>query len=324
MRLPNVVGTGIGYKIIDGQRTREKAITVFVKKKVPREELPRVYRIPRRLDDLPTDIVEVGQIRLLNEQTQRYRPAPPGCSIGHYLVTAGTFGAVVYDEHDGTPLILSNNHVLANSTSGSDQRASIGDPILQPGSYDGGTIESDIIAHLERFVPLEPDVQESTCQAAGQFQNLINNLIYTVRPQYFVKVYKRKTAAANLVDAAVAKPVKTSLITGKILGIGRVTGTTEPEIDMMVKKSGRTTGLTYGTITHIDVSINVDYGEDRQLPFEDQILATNMSKPGDSGSLVLTDDNKAVGLLFAGSDRVTVLNRISNVMRLLRVNFGTG
>ena len=46
-------------------------------------------------------------------------------------------------------LILSNNHVLANSND-----ATIGDPILQPAAMDGGTVSADTVAKLERFIRL--------------------------------------------------------------------------------------------------------------------------------------------------------------------------
>jgi hypothetical protein len=44
-----------------------------------------------------------------------------------------------------------------------------------------------------------------------------------------------------------------------------------------------------------------------------------MSAGGDSGSLVTTTDEVAVGLLFAGSSQVTILNQIERVRSLLRV-----
>jgi len=53
--------------------------------------------------------------------------------------------------------------------------------------------------------------------------------------------------------------------------------------------------------------------------FRDQILTTPMSAGGDSGSLVADRENLAVGLLFAGSPMVTILNQIQHVRSLLRV-----
>jgi hypothetical protein len=51
----------------------------------------------------------------------------------------------------------------------------------------------------------------------------------------------------------------------------------------------------------------------------DQIVTSNISQGGDSGSLVLDENNNAVGLLFAGSDKATIFNRIQNVFRELKV-----
>ena len=66
-----------------------------------------------------------------------------GVSIGHYAITAGTPGAFVKDKTTAETLILSNNHVMANSND-----ASIGDAILQPGPADGGKSPQDRIAAL--------------------------------------------------------------------------------------------------------------------------------------------------------------------------------
>ena len=46
-----------------------------------------------------------------------------------------------------------------------------------------------------------------------------------------------------------------------------------------------------------------------------------MSEAGDSGSLILDEKNKAVGLLFAGSSKATICNEITNVCDSLNVEF---
>ncbi|TGE32209.1 hypothetical protein [Desulfosporosinus sp. Sb-LF] len=89
---------------------------------------------------------------------------------------------------------------------------------------------------------------------------------------------------------------------------------------MQVKKSGRTTGLTHARIIAVNVIIDVDY-DGRILKFKDQILTDNFDEPGDSGSLVLNEFNWAVGLLFAGSENVTIINPIDPVLDLLRIHF---
>jgi len=82
---------------------------------------------------------------------------------------------------------------------------------------------------------------------------------------------------------------------------------------MTIKKSGRATGLTTGEILQADVTLNVQYGAGRIARFSDQLLAGAMGQGGDSGSEILDNGNKLVGLLFAGSDNTTIINRIEIV-----------
>ncbi len=163
LQLPNVVGIGIGKKIVAGYETGEFCITVLVSRKLPVNYLRAEETVPSMIGAIPTDVVETG---ILTADTQvesggshpdrriRMRPAQPGLSIGHYFFATGTFGAVAYDNRSGEKVILSNNHVLANATNGSDSLANIGDPILQPGQQDGGRQTRDVIGTLLRVAPL--------------------------------------------------------------------------------------------------------------------------------------------------------------------------
>jgi V8-like Glu-specific endopeptidase len=45
-----------------------------------------------------------------------------------------------------------------------------------------------------------------------------------------------------------------------------------------------------------------------------------MSQGGDSGSAVVNENNQLIGLLFAGSDTTTIMNRIQNVFSALGVS----
>lgn len=316
--LPNVVGVGQGVKRVKGRATGEPAIVVLVKKKVPLSELKRDERVPHTLSKVAVDVIEVGEIRLLG-RTEYLRPAPPGVSIGHYRITAGTFGAVVRDRQTGEPLILSNNHVLANSTSGNDGRAAIGDPIYQPGPYDGGGPDQ-VIGYLYRFVPMQKDYEEVTCNRARWVERLANNLLHLVRPSYHLAFFRR-VAVENLVDAAVAKPISPEVVTPEILEVGPVRGVREPRVGMQVLKSGRSSGLNRGQILAVGATVRVTLEEGRSGMFSDQFVTNPLAKPGDSGSLVLDEEHYAVGLLFAGSEQSSICNRIQNVLELLQVDF---
>jgi hypothetical protein len=338
--LPNVVGVGRGYKVTAGIRGSTECIVVLVKKKLPRGVLETQAMAPAEVHGVPTDVVEVGEIRFLEGGAEgagdepvdtptwterprrgaRIRPARPGVSIGHYQVTAGTLGAIVWDRKTGEPFILSCNHVLANATSGRDGRAKLGDPIVQPGAADGGTVDRDQIAVLDRFVPIHMSGRVPACLASKAAERLLNNWLRVTGVAARVEMVTRySTMAVNTVDAALARPLHRSSVEPAILGLGELRGAADPELGMAVRKSGRTTGVTAGEITSVDTTTRVVYTGNVTATFRDQIVTGPMGEGGDSGSVLVDADMRAVGLLFAGSDKATLYNRITNVLDALAV-----
>jgi hypothetical protein len=315
LKRPNVVGVGIGYKTIGKRETSELCVVVMVQQKLPPAGLPTEALIPQEVAGVRTDVIQVGFVRALDAPTDRWRPAPGGVSLGHYQITAGTLGSVVYDRLSGERLILSNNHVLANSNN-----ARYGDPILQPGPADGGQLGPDTIALLERFMPLRFNSEPPTCTVAKAYAQLGNTLAGLLKAEHRLQVVQARPMVSNLVDAAVARPIDEDYLRDDLLDIGAVNGTKEASLGMGVCKSGRTTGYTTGAIRVLDATISVNYGLERVATFEGQIVSTPMSQGGDSGSLVVASDTRdAVGLLFAGSSQATIFNPIQPVLDQLRI-----
>lgn len=171
--------------------------------------------------------------------------------------------------------------------------ASVGDPVLQPGPADGGTDPRDRVGTLAGFVPL------------------------------------RRGAVAT-VDAATAL-LEDSSVDLDYPEVGPITTTAEALGDEQVLKVGRTTGLTRGRITAIELDdVVVGYGDELgELRFDDQIEVEStgtgpFSRGGDSGSVVYRADGVALGLLFAGSETggdngtgLTYINPINTVLREL-------
>ncbi len=302
----NVVACGLGYKVSEGQTTSELSLIVSVIEKVPRELLLPQDVIPKSLEGLLTDVVETGRIRaqMPANPKGRFRPAQPGISIGHRDITAGTFGLLV--QRNGAPFILSNNHVLANSNAGR-----IGDPIYQPGPADGGTA-SDRVAALAEFMALDFGDNPSQCRIADSMATLLNLVARVTGSSHRLQPVQQ-TSGVNTMDAALAQPDTPDLVIPAILDLGLPIGVNTPALGMQVQKTGRTTGLTNGYITQVDVTVNVDYGG-RTASFTDQIITNSMSSPGDSGSGILDMDRRAVGLLFAGSSSVTIFTPIQRVL----------
>jgi len=305
LKRANVVGVGVGKKIVRGQETEDLALVVFVERKLPESQLKKKDVIPKTLDEVTTDVVQTGRLKALAlspgtpGRTDRWRPAPGGVSVGHVRITAGTLGGVV--RRGGERLILSNNHVLAN---GNDARP--GDLILQPGPADSGT-RGDALAALDRFVEIRFE------DARGVFA-----FLRRLAKRIGIRLAPRRRG--NFVDAATARPLRGELVADTILGLEWSRGRAEVETGATVRKSGRTTGVTEGRVLATGATVQVDYS-DRVATFEDQVVAGPMSQGGDSGSLVVDVQGRTVGLLFAGSETTTVFNRASRVADALGVEF---
>jgi len=311
---PNVVGVGVGLRQRGGRMQDEVCVVALVRRKRPPTALGPEAMVPSEIDGVPVDVLEVGDLRAQVDRKARLRPAPGGVSLGHYQITAGTFGCVVRDQASGTRLLLSNNHVLANGNEASPE-----DPILQPGAADGGREESDTLALLERFAPLAYNHEPATCSVARFVVEAGNFIAGAIGSKHRLASYREDSQATNRVDAAVARPLIDGDISDEILEIGRVSGTAAAALGMAVRKSGRTTGLTTGQVTVIETTVDVDYGG-RTARFEGQILSGPMSEPGDSGSLLVAASSlQAIGLLFAGSSQVTIYNPIGDVLQALAV-----
>jgi hypothetical protein len=118
----NVVGVGIGRKVSKGRLTATRSVRIYVEKKVSEKAIPPEFVIPKRIEGVPTDVVETGRFVALAVPVarRRRRPAKGGCSVGFQftgnqagIVMAGTLGCLATDV-DGKRYILSNNHVIAN------------------------------------------------------------------------------------------------------------------------------------------------------------------------------------------------------------------
>ena len=306
MQLPNVVAAGVGYKIAGNTPTDEPSVVVSVRKKVPLAQLAESQAVPKTVGGVKTDVIETGEIRALQNPTDKFRPAPPGVSIGHFQITAGTLGCLV--RKNGETLILSNNHVLANSNN-----AQVGDAIYQPGAADGGTA-ADLIGTLAEFVPIAFD--DAPPIPPGCLPQLL--ALLGLKPRSAAQ----NEPGNNKIDAALARPTTPNLVIPGILNIGVPIGSGTATLGTAVQKSGRTTGHTTSTILQIDVTVLVNYGGPLAT-FTGQLMAGAMSAGGDSGSAVLDMNKRVVGLLFAGSDTTTILNPIQFVIDMLGIEIVT-
>jgi hypothetical protein len=209
----------------------------------------------------------------------------------------GTLGSLIQSTSgnaSGTQYLLSCNHVLARS-----DQASLNETIVQPGLIDdncypfgqGGT--ETPVGVLSGFVKLNPGAGAATnVDAAIAAVNA-----GAVSPSGAILELGAKQADGTL---AAAPPG-----TSSTHGMGE-----NGSVNMVVAKSGRTTGLTCAAISAIDQDVEVSYFTNcaETQPYytkmyTNQIVITGdqFSDAGDSGSLVVdASDAEPVGLFFAG------------------------
>lgn len=206
--------------------------------------------------------------------------------VSRAFCCSGTLGALITDGN--TQYILSNNHVL-----GRTDQAVAGEDVSQPGLIDNSCDIATVVADYTGAAPMGSNVDAAVAELrAGQMDS-----------------------------------------SGFIEDIG-VPGSTivNPSVGLSVAKSGRTTGFTTGTIASINTSVNVQYqvgcgtGKKFTVPYTNQVVinGSSFSAGGDSGSLIVTNDNShnPVALLYAGSNTTTIANPIGEVLTKLGTALG--
>ena len=223
----------------------------------------------------------------------------------------GTLGSLL--TRNGTQFILSNNHVIAMSDTGTAGTGSTGDAIIQPGLIDN------------------PSPSAPTCTATG-----------TTTVANLTAFFNLESDPGTKVDAAIAQVVAGTVDPlGNILYLGATATNGIPDpgqvhagsgmaatVGMLVAKSGRTTGLTCSSVLAINMVTGspVQYtkgcgtGANFNVSYTNLVdiagpVPTGFSAEGDSGSLVVTQATAdPVALLFAGSDTDTIANPVSDVL----------
>lgn len=292
MSLPGVLGTAVGAGDNDSA-----VVVVYVDKSSPsRADLIR--SLPPQVRGVGVKVHLTDAFQAFGNTSKQSLPIQLGTSGGWVYdrtlryCCGGTLGSLI--TFNGVQYIMSNYHVLEGDiTSGGNGRiAATGDPVIHPGLIDLGCSTANSVS-------------------VGSLRKL-------------------SSLPNSNVDVAIATVTSSANVTnnGTILGIGTISATTlAPSLNLGVKKSGRTSGLTFSSISGLNASISVSYskecGGSRAFTktFTGQIVINNPSSAflqgGDSGSLMVENaasNPKAVGLLYAGSSTSAIANPINEVL----------
>lgn len=274
----NVTSVGIGRKNGDG----EISLVFTVADKQPASELESLgtQLLPETIEidgfRVSTDVLQrdfkpsytvIETEGVSDDRKSRLDPFYPGASVSHYLGSAGTVGAVVFDSDTGAPCILSNWHVLHGNS------GSVGDKVVQPGPHDDNDVASNGCGELLR----------SHLGAAGDCA------IARIRGREFEQeIYKLGVVPEQIAQVD---------LDDRVVKSGRTTDVTHGlvrRIDVMVKLNyGGATGVL--SIGCFEIGVDPD-----RLPADGEV-----SRGGDSGSawMISKDGNPTsifAGLHFAG------------------------
>lgn len=223
------------------------------------------------------DIRITGNVYPQNSVRSYYkRPLSIGLSISRtHPISAGTLGCFVHKRGQADLLILSCNHVLANTNN-----AHIGDPIIQPAVEDDGKSETECIANLYEFIQLREDQPNLADAAIAKVNDHIE--IEKLCPFYennLLQPFWQKEGLEEIRHSVVAK-------------------------------FGRSTKLTFGIVNAFEMERKVPYGNNGNpitVTFPNLTAIEGLdnkpfSKGGDSGSIIVNIEGEPIGLLFAGTE----------------------
>jgi hypothetical protein len=285
LKLPGVTGVGVGHREKGGQETGELVIRVYVEHKRPLNEVPAESRIPTEINGFKTDVMEKGHDVLISLDNKYERPIVGGLEITR----------VKKDLLDAFELGSVCCFVTASRKTG-----------------NGYTLSADVYMLSAAHV-LEPK------------EEMVDNRVYQPRPMFgFGNLCAEKTDISRANDAGLALLGQEIAWKNDIYGVGPVRGIADPVQDQIVRKQGRTTGLTFGRVSAISYTYNnanfgtiYDLFEIRPLK-AGEIFADN----GDSGGPVFTggEDIRSnppvlLGLMHAkGSDgSYAIASKIKNI-----------
>ncbi len=319
---PSVRSVELGWKVSQGEVQPELAVRVYVDRKRPLAEVPAGQRIPPRVAGLPTDILTVREERLLGHDMTG------GDKITRIVwnehgTGSGTLGCIATRLADSRPMMLSNQHVFRNDLGSPERRRELYQPDISCkalGSncnYVGYVVDGLIGNFAWSPDATEPKEYFLDC-AVGEiddedFRRGVKGLPAIAGSQDITAL---ATGPGNTPLAVKKMGARTDLTTGIVISVnstghekvGPFEIQDQPLTILIRTTSGKQLSEEFEVPAAEKQSI-VDTFNDFGGPGTVTQLAGNrlrfdvprFSDQGDSGSVVVTDAGRIVGLLYASA-----------------------
>ena len=304
LKLPNVTGVYTDYKTTGGQRTDRLSIVVTVRQK---KDVPKTQTIPKEINGIPTDVVEEEIVPMVGMLVDDIAPAVDAATYA--TLEGGISIGPCRSVHLDPPEVPASGDYVFVGTLGCIVRDNVTNAAMMLSNFH-------VMCINDAWSAGDTMTQPSRVDGGSCPGGVVGTLTRAVIDQS--------------VDAAVAtvsgRPTSCS-----ITEIGDINGTAVASVGLTVRKRGRTTGLTHGTVTATDYTTSVDYGDGigvvtlkNQIRIvNDPVQSSQFGNRGDSGSVVVNDSNEVIGLYFAGNvptGTVGVANPIATVLTALNVS----
>ncbi len=325
MKYPGVRHVSVGLKITGNEMLWERCFHVYVDKKIDRSELQSKQLIPKDIDGIRTDVHEIEKVSLTSVAqsgvpiSNGIEFTDPNIAGGAPQVTGGTLGAIGTDKNRSCNVVgLTNWHVLYIGhirvpvekgtrifqprplTSEGPIPDNVPDPDTK--EYDVGKVIDGIYNGTVDCGVFEVNRSCSNCCGVDYFNHIEG--LETVSPIGFNGI--TGTASAHTGDT--------------VFFVGAVSG---PSKGYVVSESASIATITYASLTVCDQRIvprspMPGPGDLHRMPFSGQLKIrtdgnhqrnrnitlrgvsfSRFLDHGDSGSLLVNSENKAVGLMFA-------------------------
>ncbi|HWI70874.1 MAG TPA: hypothetical protein VNT55_02895 [Baekduia sp.] len=303
---PGVVGVDINEKVSKGKPTGQLAIVVYVEQKQPKSKLKSDELIPAEIDGIPTDVKE-EKIELYTAKEALLDVVGLVDATKYTTLHGGISMGPCRSVHLEPPEVDTAGDYIFVGTLGAIVRDRATQAAMALTNFHVACIDNGWAVGNTMAQPARNDGGSCPGDVFGTLT---------------------RAALSNHVDGAVVAIDPSKVTDCSIEEIGAVRGQAVAALNSAVRKRGRTTGLTHGTVNSVDATVTIDYGDGlgnhtlrnqvRIAP--DTTQSAQFSDHGDSGSVVVDAGNNVIALLFGGSPSATYANPIQFVLDELSVD----
>lgn len=304
----NIIGVAYGKKLSGGDRVRRDSLVFIPARKLEKDtavftEVPDF--IPFTASDgeeydLPTDVRPAGGAMRASADGPKLlcdseSPKRPGCSISRIndndLNRTGTIGMVVYKRKRAH--ILSCYHVLCALELERGQR-----------SFS----EGNMVVPIDIVSPSRQDSKDGQVPIVlgkvtdGELDNKLDGAIMEINGKVFID---RMVCSINRRPGPPLEVLEE-----------------HADQNLSVVSVGRTSGVIRGAIEFHDSDCFVEYkinGEWQEVHLENIILSNQGAQGGDSGALVMDNENNVIGIIAASAGELTCIIPIERLLTRFNV-----